>query len=53
MLYPRSGCTTRVPVYVPLPLVEFDFAHVPGLNAIALPIPPIVSPVVSVAFDGM
>lgn len=47
-LYPLSGCTKRVPVNaVPL------FAQLPGLMAIALPIPPRVSPVDSLKFDGI
>lgn len=49
MLYPRSGCTVRVPVNVP----SEEAFHVPNFIAMALPIPPMVSPVDSVKFDGI
>jgi hypothetical protein len=49
MLYPRSGCTISVPVNVPS---ECGF-HEPSLSAMALPMPPMVSPVESFALLGM
>lgn len=64
-LKPLSGCTTRVPVNVP----SGPLRNVPLFTAMALPIPPMVSPVIlvgtnaqadefhapveSVALDGM
>ena len=48
-LNPLSGLTRRVPVNVPLA----PLANVPRFNAMALPKPPIVSPVESLTLDAI
>ena len=48
-LNPLSGLTRRVPVNVPL----VPLANVPRFNAMALPKPPIVSPVESLTLDAI
>ena len=47
--HPRSGSTQSVPVYTPFAA----FVHEARSSAMELPMPPIVSPYLSRALDGM